>query len=178
MSKHGRWLAVSMMAAWAMILAGGCASPRAISYDIKISLAESLADSTRILPSVEVHLLALDPVAGHRFQTFPMSDYWNPNRKKDDFVKRIMHFGQNKENPQTLSRRDSIWDRWLDSGAEHLFVLADLPGLYDDKEDVKDPRRLILPLDPKRWQHSAIQVVIEKGGVYCITPRVPVESKK
>ena len=162
---------------WLTIVAGGCATPRAGCYDVKITMAESMADSSRILPSVEVHVLGLDPVSGRQLQAFSMSDYWNPSRKKDDFVKRVLHFGQGKENPQVLSRRDSIWDRWLGAGAEHLFVIADLQGLYEDKEDVKDPRRLILPLDPKRWQNSTLQIVIEKGGVYCVTPRVPVESK-
>lgn len=177
MKGIGRLAGVGLALGWLLLAGTGCATPRMGRYDVRVTVSDSMADSARILPSVEVHLLALDPDAGRQLQTYSMTDYWNPNRKKDEFVKRVLHFGQGKENPQTLSYKDPIWDRWDANGAEYLFVLADLPGLFQDKEDVKDPRRVILPLHPERWNQRLIRISIEKGGVYLQTPPLPVEKK-
>jgi len=129
------------------------------------------------MPSIEVHLLALDNVKGRALQGISMSDYWNPNRTRDTHTKRVMRFGEGKPAAQMLSRNDPVWKRWGATGATYLFVLADLQGLYEDKEDVKDPRRLILPLSRDRWNHKTIQVTIEKSGVFCNTPRIPKAEK-
>ncbi|MBN1670880.1 MAG: hypothetical protein JXR37_07600 [Kiritimatiellae bacterium] len=158
----------------AMIVPLGCRTmPRARGYTVTVNMSDSMADSAGMLPSVEVHIIALDSVKGRLLQSLSMGDYWNPNRKKDPYIKHVMHFGANHPKVQVLQHDDGVWRRWAATGAEHLFVLADLHGVFEDKEDVKDPRRLILPLDPARWKAREIQLVIEPNGVFCVTSRLP-----
>jgi len=148
-------------------------------YDVKITLSQSMTDSTGMLPSVEVHILALDVVRGKALQSLSMSDYWNPNRPKDDYVKHTMHFGEGHPHSRILRRSDPIWTEWDRAGATWLFVLADLPGVYDDKDHVQDPRRMILPLDPREWRgYRGIDIMIEPGGIYNLTPRGRTTEKK
>lgn len=171
---------VTLMASVLALVVAGCRTTRARMgrYDVKITLSESMTDSTGMLPSVEVHILALDTVRGKALQGLSMSDYWNPNRVKDDYVKHTMQFGEGNPHSRILRRTDPIWSEWDRAGATWLFVLADLPGIYDDKEHVQDVRRMILPLDPSHWRYTGIDVMIEPGGIYCLTPRGWVKKKK
>jgi len=148
-------------------------------YDVNITLSQSMTDSTGMLPSVEVHILALDAVRGKILQGLSMSDYWNPNRPKDNYVKHTMHFGEGHPHSRILRRSDVIWDEWDRAGASWLFILADLPGIYEDKEHFQDPRRMILPLDPREWRGlKGIDIMIEPGGIYNLTPRGRPKKKK
>lgn len=168
------------LAAAALAAAAGCRSPapRMGRFDVHLTMADSMADSSGLFPSVELHLLALNSVKGRALQAQSMSDYWNPNRRADDFVKHKMYFGEGQPRSQTLLRTDPIWDRWERAGAWYLFVMADLPGIYKDQDDVQDARRLIVPLDPKRWRHRTIDIMIENSSLYCLTPRVPKAAKE
>ena len=164
---------IALVACTLALAVVGCRTPRARMgrYDVKITLSQSMTDSTGMLPSVEVHILALGVVRGQGLESQSMTDYWNPNRPKDDYVKHTMHFGEGHPHSRILRRTDPIWSEWDRAGASWLFVLADLPGVYEDKKDVKDPRRMILPLDPRNWRYKGIDIMIEPGGIYNLTPR-------
>ena len=142
-------------------------------YTVRVTISQGMADSVGNLPSVEVHLIALDTVDGMSFQGVKMSGYWDPNRRPGEYHKYVMRFGGDSPTTQTLSIDHSIWRQWLNDGATHLFVLADLPGSFKDLDDVKDARRLIEPLDPSRWSHRRLQIMLEPDGVFCLTPRRP-----
>lgn len=166
-------LGVGMVLA-AMCGAGGCRTlPRSAGYDLTISVSDSLTDVSGSPATVEVHVIALDFVKAKVLQDASMSDYWDPNRRRRDFTMRVMRFGAGQPTTQTLAWSDPIWADWQRAGASYLFVLADLPNVFKDLPDIKDPRRLILPLDRARWQHRAIQIAVEADGVFCLTPRLP-----
>ena len=90
------------------------------------------------------------------------------------YVEHVMRFGQGCQQVQTLTRSDQIWRSWRSEGARWLFVLADLPDIYEAKEAGKDPRRLILPLDEKWWPFGASKLGIElrRAGVTLVYPRL------
>ena len=54
----------------------------------------------------------------------------------------------------------------------YLFVLADLRGRnFPDKQGTADARRMILPLDPERWNDvRTIRVRVNRDGIVCLTP--------
>ena len=172
--------ATAYVVAVVVLCCAGCSSTQISMgrYDVNVTMSESMADASGMLPSVELHLVALDRVGGRMLQGFSMGDYWNPNRMRDDYVRHVMRFGQGRPKTQMLSRKDPIWSRWDAAAAEYLFVLGDIQGIFEDLEDVKDPRRVILPLHPSRWQTRELQVMIEPGGVFLLTPMLsrPVEE--
>lgn len=102
-----------------------------VPFNIRVSVADSLAGAGGKLPSIEVHLLALKPSDAMYLQDVSMSQYWDPNRSLG-YVSYKMLFSDDKRH-QSLGREDPIWRRWLASGAEHLFIMADLPGNFEDK---------------------------------------------
>ncbi len=172
MTNLTKALIVSMLS----VLCCGCGltKPRMGRYTYQLTMNERLADSMGDMPSVEVHLIATDIADGLVLQEISMTDYWNPNRPHfEDYTKRVLFFGQGYFNTQYLSRKDPIWKSWRAINASHFFVICDLPGVYKDKKDIKDPRRLILPLDAARWKHRLIKIVIDKDGVFCLTDRQP-----
>ena len=177
MTKKARVLVLASVAVVVGLAAAGTGCIRLRSqpwrYTVRVTISQAMADSVGNLPSVEVHVLALDTVRGMSFQRAKMGEYWNPNRKADDYYKYVMRFGGDSPTTQALAIDDPIWGQWLNGGATHLFVLADLTGVFADEDDVQDPRRLILPLDPARWGRKEIQVMLEPDGVFCLTPRRP-----
>ena len=155
----------------ALLAAAGCATKGMSRYNIHVSMDEGLADSAGTLPSVEVHLVGTDRVRGRRLQNMSMTEYWSPARRRDTDGIKVMQFGTGRPSAQALSRNDPYWNRWHAEGASYLFVLADLPGVIEDADDVKDPRRMILPIDRTVWPGVDIRIMIESGGLFCLTPR-------
>ncbi len=162
------WVVLSVAAVATMLLTG-CSTPGMGKYDITVALDRSLAAEDGDMATVEVHFIALTADRGRTFQQASMSDYWTPGRSPDRFQKRILKLGET-ETTAMLSRKDPVWRSWGKSEAEFLFVLADLPGLYEDQPDVQDPRRLIIPLDKKRWRSRDIEILIRPQGIEKLTP--------
>jgi len=160
----------------AVIALGGCRTTKPVRlsrYVVNLSINQALAGPTGMLPSVEVHLVATDSVQGRILQDASMSDYWNPNRGPDDYIRHVMHFGGSHPSVQVLDDNDPIWRRWEAAGAKYLFVLADLPGVWPDQQDIKDARRVILPLDPSRWTTRVIRLSLDPDGVHHVSKMLP-----
>jgi hypothetical protein len=175
------WLAGGLLCATVAALFLGCAhrptrTCQPVPFDVRVSVSDSLAGPSGKIPSIEVHLLALKPSDAMYLQDVSMSQYWDPNRSLG-YVTYKMYFADDKRH-QTLDRSDSIWRRWLAGGAEHLFIMADLPGSFEDKQNVEDPRRAILPLDSCRWTERDIQVIISESGIHVVTPFLPPYDEK
>jgi hypothetical protein len=162
------WVIVSAVAAASSLLAG-CRTSGMGRYDITVDLDRSLRSEDGEMASVEVHFIALPADRGRAFQAASMSDYWDPGRPPGRFPKRVLKLGE-AEGTATLSRKDPVWRSWDRSGAEYLFILADLPGLHEDQPDVQDPRRLVLPLARNRWRSRKIDILIRWQGIEKLTP--------
>jgi len=63
----------------------------------------------------------------------------------------------------------------LSTGAQHLVIVADLPGVVTDQVGNADPRRLILPLDRAAWDSgvNTINILVQESGLKLQTPRKP-----
>lgn len=169
--KTSRFL-VFIAAAFAGLssLFSGCASgPKPTAYAIKVELAPSLVGG-----SVDIHLIGANALSDlPKWQTISVTDYWKPeNRHLRDAEKAVLQFGPGKPNVQTFSSTDPIWSRWLSTGALHLVVLVDLPGISSDRDGNADPRRLILPLDVKKWPSDVktVELRIQESGIRLLTP--------
>ena len=174
MVKHmarGAWLQAGIVLA-ALPLLAGCVSHLA-RYTVHVKLSESVADTMGVLPNVETHLIAANAVDGARLMRMPMSVYWDPNRPPDYLVRRTMLLGGQHSGEETLAQTDTIWRRWDGDHATELVVLADLPGTYDERPAMNDPRRLVIPLARTlRWfrPRRQIWILIDKS-IHDVTPR-------
>jgi len=145
-----------------MCVALGCGG-----YDVQVKL--EAVDERGSMPSVETHLIAVKNTDEYkRLHDMSMSDYWN-NVQIDENT-RVMKLGEGRDNPQVLSKTDSIWRKqWKD--AKLLFILTSYPHSSDMPGNA-DPRRLILPLEKTSWDKSywgsdTIPVVIKPQGSSC-----------
>src|SRR5262249_31109192 len=107
---------------------------------------------------------------------YSVSDYWKPGDSlRNDAPKAVLAFGQGRPTTQVLSSTDPIWKKWIATGAMHLVVLADLPGISSDRTGNADPRRLILPLDAAQWNKKTdqLEIVVQESGVRLLTAKKP-----
>lgn len=154
----------------ALLLVSGCASaPQASRYSLKFELAPSLVGS-----SIQIDLIGANAVSDlPKWQTASVTEYWQPdNPQRRDADKAVLQFGPGKDNVQIFSGNDAIWNRWITTGAMHLVVLVDLPGIAKDREGNADPRRLILPLDGKKWPSDikTLDLRVQESGIRLLTP--------
>lgn len=154
---------------------GGCCSGEMKPYDVTVALSPTFTSK----PAIEVHLVGVSDSDQAMWSTYSMSKYWQePNNPlRANASKYVMSFGQGKPDSQTLKKTDPIWEKW--KGATHLYVLAFLPGKFDDGPDDRDPRRRILPLDKCRWpqkEAQEIKVSLLPSNVMVETP--PLSQKK
>ena len=157
------WVAVGGLCA----LTSGCIS-RLAKYDVAVRVDEAMADEKGNLPSIEVHLLGLTQPEAQAMERRSMTVYWDPNRRQDSWDRAVMFFGGQKEPRQYLGVRDPIWARWSRGGAERLVVLADLPGVFQDRDSAEDPRRLTIPIERTRlWfrPRHHLEVRIDRTGL-------------
>lgn len=163
-------LVLSMALAGAWLFVAGCATaPQASSFNLKFELAPSLAGS-----SIQIDLIGANAVSDlPKWQTMSVTEYWQPdNAQRRDADKAVLQFGPGKTNVQTFANSDRAWAHWLTTGAMYVIVIVDLPGISADREGNADPRRLILPLDLKKWPSDVktLEMRIQESGVRLLTP--------
>lgn len=163
---------LSFFALVAACFFASCSSaPKPKAYGIQVDLDPALAGS-----SLQVDLIGANPISDlPKFETYSVSDYWKPgDALRRDAAKVTLAFGQGRPTSQTLSATDPAWQRWLQTGAQHLVVLVDLPGISADRAGNADPRRLILPLDAARWgKNTTLHILIQESGARLLTPQKP-----
>lgn len=157
----------------ALLLLGGCASgPQPQAYSVTLTLDPALAGT-----SVQVDLVGANELTDlPKWQSYSVTEYWQPgNPFRRDARKYTVQFSRDQPNTQMLLVGDSIWREWLNTGALHLVIMADLPGAVTDQMGNADPRRLILPLDKAVWDSKVgtLQVLVQESGLKLLTPRKP-----
>lgn len=149
-----------------LLLAGGCGCPPK-AYNVTVTVSDELKNRT-----IYVDLVGLNKTMGEAVSSKSMSAYWQPGdtlRKSLDL--HSMTFLAEDNAPRTLSEDDPIWETW--KGATDLYVLARLPGEFDDLPGQSDSRRLILPLGSCRWEGDTIEIVVKQGVVTHTTELLP-----
>lgn len=160
------------------MVAGGCTEA---PFHVSVKLDESdpgLKDKIGAVQSIEVNVIAVNDVEFKRWEEMSMNAYWEPdNAVRKSAKKFVMTFGQDHPSRQVLTRQDPIWKNWLDERkATKVLVLAYIPWLRADKPGTADPRRIILPLDPWKYDWSlwpgeeakTIPILIQSGGLHCL----------
>jgi hypothetical protein len=164
--------ALSFLALISTFFFASCTSaPRPRAYGIQVDLDPALAGS-----SLQVDLIGANPVSDlPKYETYSVSDYWKPgDALRRDALKVTLAFGQGRPISQTLNVTDPAWQRWLQTGAQYLVVLVDLPGIAADRAGNADPRRLILPLDAARWSKTdTLHILVQESGARLLTPQKP-----
>jgi hypothetical protein len=167
-----------------LVSAAGCSGMG--KFDVVVKLDESFRAEGATVPSIEVDLIGVNAVEYPRWENYSMSQYWSPaDQLRRDADKYVMRFGQDWALAQTLRHQDAVWRRWKPKQATHLFVLAFLPGVHEDQPGNADPRRLILPLDQRRWprygwwyllwRNRRIELLVKSSEISCLTPPKPAD---
>ena len=121
--------------------------------------------------SVEVHLIGVNRYEKDRWETISMTNYWAPGntlRKStvNQSYTRVIRFGESESCKFIIKANDPIWKTWKNK--KYLFVLADLPGIFEDLPGNADARRLRLPIDGDCWKGD-IEISIEPGNIVPLT---------
>lgn len=151
-------------------LFAGCASvPKPKAYAVRLSVDPALAGTT-----VMVDLAGPNEISDlPKWQTYSITEYWQPgNVFRRDASKATLEFGRDHPATQILAATDPRWKEWLKTGALHLVIVADIPGVVNDQAGNADPRRLIVPLDKAVWGGAeTIDIVVQESGLRLVTPR-------
>jgi len=149
-------------------LAGGCEG-----FNVHVMLDKNdpgMKDAKGTLKSIEVNIVAVNETELPRWETIPMSEYWDPeNPLRKSAVKCVMTFGEKLPEEQLLKKDDPIWKTWKDRKATWLIILANLPGIKD-QPGWADPRRIHMTLDSSKWENrywgsDTIKIQIGSGGL-------------
>jgi hypothetical protein len=125
--------------------------------------------------SVEIHLVGVNESQQRQWDTESMTRYWEPEnqlRKSAKEYTYVIKFGQGQPCEAILGGKEPVRDEWKKRKAEYLYVLADLPGIFEDKDGNADARRLRIPfLTSKCWkfQDKKIEINVENSGIVCLT---------
>jgi len=129
-----------------------------------------LKDDTGALKSTQVDIVAVSRTEFPRWEKMSMSEYWEPGCPiPKSAIRHVMTFGEKLPIEQVLRKSDPIWKKWDERNAEYFLILTNLPGIKDEP-GAADPRRLILPYDPGKWEkrywgNDTIKIELRSGGL-------------
>ena len=196
---------LSALAALALtVMATGCAHGPG-RYNVTVQLDDAMRQKLGDLGdrNFEVDLVAVNSLENDRWSNASVTNYWQPNDAfKGSIPTKVMIFNskavqqaaatstaapktaagaatQPSAYSQTLSAKDPIWDKWYanknDKSVYHLYVIGQLPGVFDDLPGDRDVRRQILPLNVEEWPSGTKDILIQvrpTGIVALTTPKV------
>lgn len=125
--------------------------------------------------SVEVHLVGVSKSEKDSWDLVPMTKYWEYGNKLRNSAKdytKVIKFGGDEPCKKVLCKNDEFLKIWKKKKSEYLFIMANLPGVFDDMDKSADARRLRIPaLNSKCWKfgHPAIEISINSGNIACYT---------
>lgn len=84
--------------------------------------------------TVSVDIIGVREVEHYFWDQKPVDVYWRPG--DSDRTKAVKYEMRefDRRNPQELDKRDPKWDAWEQNGIRYLFVIADIPGVRDDRK--------------------------------------------
>jgi hypothetical protein len=120
--------------------------------------------------SIQVDIVGVNEAEHQRWATYPLDVYWSPTDtfRKNVADRVVLRFGMGREGQQTIGRKDPCWRAWKARQCRYLLVLTNAGPMRGGEGLQSDPRRLILPLERKRWDERLIQVQVQAGGVVCV----------
>jgi hypothetical protein len=149
------------------LLSVGCGAAR-LNLTVELDDAMKQAVGGR---QIAVDVVVLNALQHVRLQNYSMTKYWEPNDQvRNDLPNRDILLFDAAHTSYTISDKDAMWDKWYadssDKSMPRLYILVQPPGVASpDQDGSKDQRRLILPLDKKRWSTTNVHIVISPSGV-------------
>ncbi|MFM9996873.1 MAG: hypothetical protein ACKVU4_13860 [Phycisphaerales bacterium] len=168
---RGWWRAAAAVSA--ALLLGACSGPSMGKYNIELTLAPDVASAPGGPPPISVDIVGLNDTQVGAWSGYRISRYWSPGdrlRSEAASFRVGRTFGPSSPGPQTLARTDPVWATWKQNGAMHLCVIADLPGAQSGDTDL---RRIVIPLDQRRWDVETIKITVYRSQLMCTTPWKP-----
>jgi hypothetical protein len=148
----------AVCAVLAGVMLGGCAT-----YDVTVSLADSLKRPDGSLPPVQVDVIGIKESEKSQWQSYPVSKYFSGEdaRRKDLSARGMKEMALGASRPsETLSKDDVLWKTW--QKPEFIVVMANIPG-YVGVPGGEDARRQILPTSRDFWGSSKINIHVESS---------------
>jgi hypothetical protein len=162
---------LAVLAAGAVFLTGCKTGPKPFNVAVEM-------DASFTGQRVPVDLVGVNANQRRQWEEISVTDYWgDADPLRSSGRKHTLEFSKPGET-QKLSATDAVWEKWIaEGGAEDVFVIADLPGMGkpNDARGDADPRRRILPLNPKAWVKGTeeLKVIITRGGLEVVTRQRP-----
>jgi hypothetical protein len=151
------------------LFAVGCSSwPKPIT----VSMDKSLAQNPSGVPTVDVHLIGVRQGELKKYRTMSVTDYWSPGgpSRQPLAARKTLSLGPGATS-RTVAAKDPVWKQWNPKVRQYVVVLADLRGVAPKGDE--DPRRVVLPLDKKRWSGDAIKLTVTRDRIQIATPPKP-----
>ena len=166
------WLKGCLFSVFGFALALGLASCSAPTYNVDLGFDQTMALPNGVYPSVEVDVVGVNAHDALRLDGYPTDLYFQPGDKfRDGLAKYSMRFSDEQCGSITLRSDDPIWTSWNQAGITRIYVIANLPGVWEVKFGKLDGRRLNLPVDSKSWPNgNDINIVLKPGGLQLLTP--------
>lgn len=143
----------------------GCGTPQAKRYPVVIMPTPELAGSSTL-----VDIVGAAPADVDDWQAYSINKYWQTgDARRRDAHKFTVKLGTGQQ--FELPTKNPIWDEWKRTGVDHLVIIADLPGSF--QEGANDPRRKIISLYAKDWAKGTAQLKLEiqESRVRVLTPQ-------
>ena len=176
MFSNARHLLGSVVCGLLLCSAFGCAD-KTTRHPVEVSLGQQFSKDK---PRIEVVITAMNDEEGKRFAASAMSQFFSPNNSDRLSLDRVeLHFGSDQPATQGFSPASKDWDQhwkaWEARQATQLFVMAFLPGHFDDKPGNLDARRQMVPLWSKRWEkeNQTIKFELTPANLVLLTPPKP-----
>jgi len=164
-------LSLSVLAALAITSTGCHPGPKPFKIAVQM-------DASFNGPRVPVDLVGVNANQRRQWEDKSVTEYWgDADILRASARRHTLEFNKGGE-VQTLAEKDPIWKTWMEEGgAGDVFVIADIPGMGkpNDAPGDADPRRRILPLNPKAWVKGTdeLKVIITRGGLEVVTRKRP-----
>lgn len=168
-----RMMSVLAVGLFALLSVGCCPNQRMnVTVELDDAMKQRLAELSG--RNIQVDIVALNSAEHQRWKDYSMTTYWTPPYElKNSVPVYSMIFDPGKSTSQTLSAKDSIWDKWWANASDkdqmRLYVVALLPGTFDDKPGNTDARRQIMPLGKCRWNGDTVKIQVQRAGIRTLT---------
>jgi len=155
------------------LLATGCFTQFNAHVQPDDKWQRELQVSGKTMPSVEVDMVGVNATEFQAYFGYSVTKWFTSGDSLYSSASKISkEFGKDHPVAAAVGRDADIWQEWRNRRVTHLFVMAHLPGTFEDKPGDADPRRLILRLNTDNWPeycwgNKDLHIFFNAGKVYC-----------
>lgn len=109
--------------------------------------------------TVSVDIVGVREVEHYFWNQKPVDVYWRPGDPDRTKAAKLELREFDKRNPQEVDKGDPKWDAWEQNGVRYLFVIADIPGVRDDRK---------LDFDLKEFSGKRIEIRVTEDKLEAV----------